>query len=339
MEEILNNLQRVNEFTVRSRTSTDQYRKTTKTIRTIGEEMNVNYIIEGSVGREANNLKIWIRLINVKTNKQSWANSYTRELKQIFSLQSEIAKEIAGELKTVLSPEELTQIDKKPTENLEAYNYYLLGNDYYWRNLEKQNFEIAAKMYCKSIELDPNFAIAYVRLSLCNLAQYWYYYNPTMHSLEKSKEAIDEAFKIDPDLPQAHLALGYYYYWGFLNYAKALEEINITEKILKNNSECIYIKASIYRRAGEWALAKENFLKAFDLDPGSTRVSLDLAGTFYLLGEYKEAEKYFKKAISLNPTFIEAFFYKSLMYLKWKGNTVQAVETITEASQLNESIS
>ena len=99
-----------------------------------------------------------------------WSNDYTREIvKQIFSLQSEIAKEIAGELKTVLSPEEIKQIDKKPTENLEAYNYYLLGNDYYLRVLIIQNFEIAAKMYEKAIELDPDFALAYVRLSFCHL--------------------------------------------------------------------------------------------------------------------------------------------------------------------------
>jgi serine/threonine-protein kinase len=337
MEEILNNLQRVNEFTVRSRTSTEQYRTTTKIPETIGKELNVNYLIEGSVGKEDNNLKIWVNLINVKTNKSIWSNEYMREMKQVFSLQSEIAKEIAGELKTILSPEESKMIDKKPTENLDAYNYYLLGNDYYWRNLEKQNFEIAAKMYKKAIESDPNFALAYVRLSLCYLSLYWYYYNPNMDSLGESKKAIDEAFKIDTDLPQAHLALGYYYYWGFLNYAKALEEINISEKYLKNNSECIYIKASIYRRAGEWTLAKENFLKSFELDPVSSRVALDLAGTYYLLDEYKEAEKYFNKAILLNPTFIEAFFYKSLMYMKWKGNTIQARETIAEAFHFNES--
>ncbi len=339
MEEILNDLQKIKEFTVRSRTSTDQYRNTTKTVRTIGEEMNVNYLIEGSVGREDNNLKIWIKLINAKTDEDIWANDYIREMKQIFSLQSEIAKEIADELKTVMSPEESIQIDKKPTENLEAYNYYLLGNNYYWRSYKKQDFDIAAKMYGKAIEIDPNFAIAYVRLSLCYLSLHWFYYDQNIGWLEKSKEAIDEAFKIDPDLPQAHLALATYYYWGFMNYSKALEEVNIAENNLKNNSECIYTKASIYRRAGEWLLAKENYLKAFELDPGSSRIAQDLAGTLYLLNEYQEAEKYFNKAILLNPAFIEAIFYKSLMYMKWKGNTIQARETIAETFQFNESSS
>ena len=249
MEEILNNLQRVNEFTVRSRTSTEQYRTTTKIPETIGKELNVNYLIEGSVGKEDNNLRIWVNLINVKTNKSIWSNDYTREMKQVFSLQSEIAKEIAVGLKTILSPEEIIQIDKKPTNNLDAYNYYLLGNDYYRRSYEKQNFENAANMYLRSIEADPNFALAYVRLSLCYSSLHWFDYNPNKDRLAKSKEAIDMALKIDSDIPEAHLALAFYYYWGFLNYSKALEEVSIAQKNLKNNSECFFAKGNIYRQS------------------------------------------------------------------------------------------
>jgi serine/threonine-protein kinase len=339
MEELLNDLQRIKEFTVRSRTSTSQYRKTNKTIKTIGKEMNVKYLIEGSVEKEDDNLKIWVQLINAKTDEHIWANEYTREMKQIFSLQSDISKEIAGELKTVLSPEENKLLDKKPTENLEAYNYYLLGNDYYWRSYEKEDYGIAAKMYGKAIELDPNFAMAYVRLSVCHLSMYWFHYDHSKERISKSKDAIDNAFKIDPDLPDVHLALGYYYYWGYLNYSKALEEIEIAESILKNNSECVYLKASIYRRAGEWSLAKENFLRAFELDPGSSRITYNTAETFYFLGEYQESEKYFNKTCLLNPTFIEPYWLKSIMYMKWKGNTIQARETISETFQFKESIS
>jgi TolB-like protein/Tfp pilus assembly protein PilF len=337
MEELLNNLQRVGEFTVRPRTSTDQYRKTIKTTRIIGNEMNVNYLVQGSVGREANNLKIWIQLINVKTDKQFWANSYTRELKQIFSLQSEIAKDIAGELQTMLSPEETRLIDNKPTENLEAYNFYLLGNDYYRRNFEKQNFEIAAKMYGKAIELDPKFALAYVRLSISYLALHWFHYDQKIDRLAKSKEAIDKAFEIDPNLPDAHVALGTYYYWGLLNYTKALEEIGIAQQQLKNNSECYYLKGAIYTRAGEWSLAKENYLKSFEYDPGYSRISQNIGIIKSLLGEYEEAEKYFSRTILLNPTFVEPIWQKSYMYMKWKGNTIQSRATIAEAFRFNES--
>jgi TolB-like protein/Tfp pilus assembly protein PilF len=339
MEEILNNLQRVNEFTVRSRTSTEQYRTTTKIPETIGKELNVNYLIEGSVGKEDNNLKIWVNLINVKTNKSIWSNDYTREMKQIFSLQSEIAKEIAAGLKTILSPEELIQIDKKLTNNLEAYNYYLHGNEYRRRSFEKQDFEIAIKMYTKAVELDPNFAQAYVKISLCYIQLNWFHYDRSMDWLAKSKEAIDAAFKIDPNLPDAHLALGNYYYMGFLNYTEALKQVSIAEEKLVNNPECIYLKANIYRRAGEWSLAMENYLKASELDPGLPATVVNVAITYSLLGEYQEAEKYFKKALLLNPTFMEAIWQESFMYMKWEGNTIKARATIKEAFQFNESIS
>ncbi len=338
MEELLNDLQRIKEFTVRSRTSTDHYRKTNKTIKTIGEELNVKYVIEGSVEREDNKLKIWVQLINAKTDEHIWANDYTRELKQIFSLQSEIAKEIANELETVLSPEEKKMIEKKPTENLEAYNFYLKGKEAEWKSSDKQDCDFAIKMYRRAIELDPNFSIAYVRLSICYLFMYWSYFDHSQEILAKSKQAIDRSLQIDPNLPEAHIALGTYYYWGFLNYSKALDEIRIAEQQLGNNSECFFTRANIYRRAGEWSLAEENYLKAYEFDPGSSVMTENIGETFYLTGKYQEAEKYFDKTATLNPAFIDAYWLRSKMYLKWKGNTVQARETMAKASRFEESI-
>ena len=194
-------------------------------------------------------------------------------------------------------------------------------------------------MYEKAIELDSDFAKAFVRLSNCYLQLNWFYYDKSTDRLTKSKEAIDAAFKIDPELPDAYLALGNYYYLGFLDYTKALEKLGVAEKKLMNNTECIFLKANIYRRAGKWSLAKEYYLKAYKLDPGSPPIIHSLAVTFTLLGEYKEAEKYFKEAISLNPTFIEAIWQKSFMYLKWKGNTLDSRATIEEAYKINEDIS
>ena len=339
MEELLNDLQRIKEFTVRSRTSTDHYKRTNKTIKTIGEELNVKYVIEGSIEREDNKLKIWVQLINAKTDKHIWANDYTRELKQIFSLQSEIAKVIADELETVLSPEEKKLIDKKPTDNLEAYNFYLRGNEFYWRSYDKQDCDIAAKMYRSAIELDPNFSKAYVRLSICYLFSYWSYFDHSKEMLAKSKEAIDRSLQIDPNLPEAHIALGTYYFWGFLNYSKALDEIRIAEQQLINNSECIFTKANIYRRSGEWSLAEENYLKAYEFDPGSPVITENIGETYYLTGKFNEAEKYFNKSIMLNPAFVEAYWLHSKMYLKWQGSTDQARKTMAEASRFDESIS
>ena len=194
-------------------------------------------------------------------------------------------------------------------------------------------------MYEKAIELDPAFAKAYVKLSNCYLQLNWFYYDKGINRLTKSKEAIDAAFKIDPELPEAYLALGNYYYLGFLDYTKALEKLGIAEEKLINDPECIFMKANIYRRAGKWSLAKENYLKACILEPGSPPLLHSLSVTFSLLGEYQEAEKDFKKAISINPTFIEAYWQESFMYLKWKGNTIESRATIEEVYKINENLS
>lgn len=151
-----------------------------------------------------------------------------------------------------------------------------------------------------------------------------------------SKEAIDEAFKIDPDLPDAHIALSSYYYLGFLNYSKALEEINLAERISKNKTEYPWNKANIYRRAGNWAAARDNYYKAYEMDPGFPTPAYDLALTLYLMGEYEEAEKYFDKATFLNPTFIEANWQKTLMFLKRDGNTVRARGNLDKAFEFKE---
>jgi TolB-like protein/Flp pilus assembly protein TadD len=335
-DEIIQQLYKIKEFIVRPRPSVMRYKATTKKTSLIGQELKVNYIIGGSTQRFGDRVRIRVHMINVVADTLMWSENFEGNMKDILSFQSDIAKQIAANLKIVLSKDELKQIEKKLTENPEALEYYLHGNYQYTSSYETQSLEIAAKMYEMAINLDQKFALAYVRLSLCYSSLYWFDSDQNQEWLVKSKEAIDKAFKIDPDLPQAHLALGSYYYWGYLNYAKALEEVTLAQKWLSNNSECFYTKGNIYRRAGEWTLAKENYLKALELDPSSSQVIFSIAETLSLLCEYKEAEAYYEKAISLNPIFIEPIWQKSFMYLKWKGNTIQARRTIEEAFKFKE---
>jgi TolB-like protein len=335
-DQIIQQLYKVREFTVRPRPSVIQYKGSIKTTHEIGEELKVNYLIGGIAQKIGDQISISVQLINAVADTIMWGDTYKGSWKEISSIQIEIPKQIAAELKTRLSPDELKQIDKRPTENALALEYYLRGNNYYNKGYEKQNFDSALIMYGKAVELDRDFALAYVRLSLCYSSLHWFDYNRNIDRLAKSKVAIDKAFEIDPDLPQAHLALGSYYYWGFLNYPKALEEINTAQQQLRNNSECFYTKANIYRRAGEWELARENYLKAAELDPGSSTVIFNLAETLSLLCDYNEAEAYYRKSLSINPKFIEPIWQKSFMYLKWRGNTLQARETIAEAFKFSE---
>jgi tetratricopeptide (TPR) repeat protein len=157
-----------------------------------------------------------------------------------------------------------------------------------------------------------------------------------MTGLPNAREAIDAAIILDPEIPETHMALGYYYYRCLLDYEKALEELSMVEKRLRNNPEYFLMKASVYRRSGDWKLARENFLLAYELDPLSTQIAQNTAATFFLLGEFRQSEDFFNQASLLSPTFIEPYYFKSLMYLKWKGNTLQARETINQALKYRE---
>jgi TolB-like protein/Flp pilus assembly protein TadD len=333
MEEILNNLQRVKEFTVRSRA--DQYRNTTKTVKTIGEEMNVKYLIQGVVDREEDSLKVWIKLTDAESNKLIWSNDYTREMKQLFSLQSEIAKEIASELKAELTPEEIKKIEKKPTENLEAYNYYLQGNYYLWRGSGSGDYRTAIELYEKAKKLDPGFALAYTGIAKCMLDQYWSYYDHTEDIKSKSKQAIDKAFEIDPDLPDAHLALGIYYYYTYLNYPDALQQFELVLKDQPKNSEAILYSAAVHRRAGNWEMAKSEYEKAAELNPVSSDNAYNAGETFDLLRDYSKAEEFYNMAIMLQPDLVYPYTDLSQMFLRWGGDMRKAREITENAARNN----
>jgi TolB-like protein/Tfp pilus assembly protein PilF len=336
-EEILNNLQKIQSFTVRSRTSTDQYRDTKKSITAIGNELNVNYLVEGSVGREGNNIKIWVQLIDTKADKHLWSNDYTREMtiEQIFSLQSEIAKSIAAEMKAVLTPGEIEKIEKKPTENIEAYNLYLQGNYYFWKSYDSQDYEEAIQLYEKVIELDSGFALAYTRLAMSYLKQYWFYHNRNEEVLQKCRELIDKAFDIDPQLPEAHLALGMYYYMGYLDYPRALEQLEMAIKEQPGNSEALYYIGCVYRRAGNWEMSKSFFVNASKLAPKSAIIAFNTAETFDLIRNYSEALQYYNTTLSINPDW--TYPYKDLaeLYMKIDGNTIRARELLDDETRKN----
>src|SRR5664280_2607823 len=335
MDDILNNLQKVKSFTVRPRTSSYQYRDTKKPTEIIGKELNVNYLVGGSVGREGNNLKIQVYLIDTKADKEVWSNDYTREMNQLFSLQSEIAKEIASELKAELTPEEIKKIEKRPTENLEAYNYYLQGNYYYWKGSKWVDDRTAIELYNKAIGLDPKFALAYTGIARCLLDQYWNYQDYSEDILPKSKEKIDKAFEIDPDLPAAHLALGIYYFFGYLNYPEALKQFELVLKYQPKNPEVIYWSAAVHRRAGNWEMAKSEFEKAVELNPGITDIAENAGLTFDLLRDFSKAEKYYNMSIMLHPDYLFTYIDLSQMYIRWEGDTMKAREVLGNAARNN----
>jgi len=332
-DEIIMQLQYINEFDrVLSRSSTMQYKVNRPSITEIGEDLGVNYIVEGSIQRQDDNVNIRVQVLRTIEEDHIWAEKYEGKWSDIYTIQDNIAKNVAKELQIALTQDEIEEIEKKPTENLEAYNYYLRGNNYYYNSYQERDWFMAINMYNKAIELDSTFAQAYIMFAMCHMSLYWFHYDLTAEPLNKAKEAIDKAFDLEPDLADAHLALGVYYYYGFLDYEKALKHFNKGLKLNPNNCEYSYYMGAVYRRMGNWQKAEEKFLEAFKSDPKNSRVASNTAETFYLIGKYSEALEYINMAIQLNPGWAVVYSQMIKIYLKKEGETAKGREVLKEAS-------
>jgi TolB-like protein len=267
-EEILNHLDKVSLFTVRSRTSCDQYRNTTKTSSVIAGELNVNYLVEGSVGCEENQLKIWIQLIDARKDEHIWSEDYLRERKQVFSIQREIAQKITQELKVVLSPDEIERMEFRPTENLQAYQAYMLGRYYAQQpHFSLRNWNLALQNFQRVVEIDTGFALAYAELARSHARLYYLSYDLTESRREKADHAAAKALKFGQDQPRVHLALGYYYLYAYRNGKRALHHLEIAEKDLPNNVDILTGKAAVCIPSGNWDEYNVLYEKAAEMSP------------------------------------------------------------------------
>jgi serine/threonine protein kinase/tetratricopeptide (TPR) repeat protein len=335
-DEITTQLAKVSGLGVISRTSVLPYKNTRKTIQQIGKELGVQYLLEGTILWDkfgvTNRVRINPQLIRVKDGTHVWAESYDRVLEQIFALQSDIAEKVASALNITLLQAEQRYIATKPTENLEAYEYYLRGKDYWDRLHNEQDNLIVIEMYEKAVEIDPGFALAYASLSWAHTRMFWYYYDRTDERLYKAKEAVDRALELKPDLPEAHLAFGYYYYWGSWDYDHALEQFAIAQKGQPNNSDLFQAIAFVQRRQGKWEQAVTNLKKAVELDPRLPGIVSEVALTDQYMRNYAEALYYIDRAITLAPDWPSFYSNKAWLYLVSEGDTKKARKVLQEAA-------
>jgi len=318
-----------------SRQSSMQYKNTEKGAKQIAQELSVDYILEGTVQRErpsdqTSPVRITPQLIKASDDTHVWAQTYDKQMSQVFRLQSAVAEQVAQALDITLLEPERRALQSRPTENIEAYDYYLRGNDYHNRSYLESDKRIAIQMYEKAVELDPTFGLAYARLSEGHLDMYWFHYDHSGERLAMAKQAIDKAFQLNPDLPEVCLALGHYYYHGRLDYDRALEQFAIVRKSQPNNSELLSFIGYVQRRQGKFEEALANIKKACELDPLSCHIAYEVALTFELLRKYPEAELYYDRAISLSPDWPMPYAWKAQLYLLWEGSTEKARAVLQE---------
>jgi serine/threonine protein kinase/tetratricopeptide (TPR) repeat protein len=342
-EEITSRLSVIHSLGVISRTSATQYKKSDKTIRQIGEELGVEYVLEGTVRWERpaegpSQVRVTPQLIRVSDDTHLWSDRYDAVLANIFEVQSDIAEKVANALDIALLEPERQVIEYKPTENTEAYTYYMRGNDYQNRSLIESDLIIAIQMYEKAVELDPEYALAYAQLSRCHAAMYWQYYSHTPQRLEMAEKNVRRALQLGPDLPEVHLALGHYYYNCRSDWDQALHEFAVALKSLPNDSDLLSYIGYVRRRQGKFreALAdiKSASELAYKLNPCSNNITNSLGETFMYIRDYPEAMRCFEKAISLTPDNPRPYGYKASLYLLWEGSTKKARAVVEKALAL-----
>jgi TolB-like protein/cytochrome c-type biogenesis protein CcmH/NrfG len=319
-DDILTNLSKIGDLKVISRTSVMSYRGHAPNVREIGKALGVSTILEGSVRRAGNRVRVNVQLIDATTDEHLWANDYDRDLTDVFAIQTDLAQKIANELQAKLSPTEKARIESKPTQNSEAYLAFVQGHD-----LQSSSYEDLAKLkqgeeaYARATTLDPNFALAFARYSQL---ESWlvHSFEATPARRQKAREFAQRALELQPNLPEAHLALGFAHYYVDNDFDAAAREFEVAQRGLPNESEVYLALGAIQRRQGKWNESNASLEKAVSLSPNDTWSIQNLALNYEMERNFEAANKAIDRALAVNPNDVAALGYKAKFAIEEKGD-------------------
>ncbi len=331
-DDILTNLSKIGDLKVISRTSVMPYRGAKQSVREIGKALGVSAILEGSVRRSGNRVRVNVQLIDANNDEHLWANDYDRDLTDVFAIQTDLAQKIANELQAKLSPSEKAQIENKPTQNNDAYLALIQA-----RNLfSPEDFEKlkqAEQLYARALELDPNFALAYAGYGQLET---WIYRNfdKTPLRIQKARTLSQRALELQPNLSEGHLALGYCYYYGDLDYEAGLKEFQIAQRGLPNDAGAYLATGAIQRRQGKWAESNASLEKAVSLSPNDTWAMQNLGINYEMQRRFDDATKIFDRALAVDPRAFGIKELKAKLALEEKGDFSVAQKFLAAADSI-----
>ena len=339
-EEVTSRLANVKGLGVISRTSAVGYDCRGKTAKQIGSDLGVDYLLEGSVRWEhgpeqESRVRITPQLIRVEDDSHVWTDRYDRVLADVFTIQSEVAESTVKAMGVALLPHEQAILKEVWTSDLEAYDFYLRGQELRSYIGDRKGTEDALQMYQAAVDRDPSFAQALAGLARTHLGMYWGYFDRNAVHLVKAREAAEKAARLRPELSETHTALGWYFYQGLFDYPRALDEFATATKIQPSNSDALYGIGAIRRRQGRWDEAVEEMSKALELDPKNATLYYDHALTCVLARRYAEADRDHSLAISLYPQWGAAYGRKVWLQLLWHGDLGKAQAALDEAGRVS----
>jgi serine/threonine protein kinase/Tfp pilus assembly protein PilF len=334
-DEIITKLSRLQGWKVMNKTSVMQYKETEKNIKDIGRELGVTSILEGSIRKEGDDIRVTSQLINVEDGFHLWSEIYNRKLDRIFAIQNDIAENIVSALKQKLTPEEMQRLQKKTTENLEAYNLYLQGR-YFWGQRTKEAMQNSVELFRQAIEIDPDYALSYSGLADCYIAGGGSYLDlSAKEAYAKAKEMAQKALELDDTLAEAHTSLAgvltsYFWYWE-------RAENEFIRAIELNPS---YATARTWYAEHLWSIGRHDVSiqqakLALELDPLSPMISTILGVAFYFAGDYDRAISQYLKTLENTPNFQRAINWLGFSYVK-KAMYPEAIEHFQSVIKLSD---
>src|SRR5438105_107000 len=332
-DEILTNLARVADLKVISRTSTMQYKTgAQRNLREIAKTLGVSHVVEGSVQRSGGRVRVNVQLIDARTDGHLWAESYDRDIADVFAIENELAEQIVAKLKSKLSPQEKAAIEEKPTTDLAAHDLYiraktLIASSALSTPQAESLFE-AVRLLNQAVERDPAFALAYYQLAEAQDVIYLQGIDHTPERLAMANGAIQSLARLRPNSGEAHLALAKHLYWCYHDYDRAREELTLAQKSLPNDPMPFQILGYIDRRQGRWPESTKNLERAIELDPQNSAFLEQIARSYECLRRYADAERALDRAIALVPKAVPLTARRAEIELHWHADARPLVSMI-----------
>ena len=349
-DEILTDLARIADLKVISRTSVMQFKDTAnRNLREIGRALGVAHVLEGSVQRAANRVRVNAQLIDARTDAHLWAQTYDRDLADVFAIQSEIAKSIADQLQAELSPKEEASLEAKPTKDLIAYDLYLRAQELSRKSITSvgvsgaETTRQAITFLEAATQRDPAFVPALCRLAQAYLFLYWQGNDHTPERLAAAQKALDQAARVQPDSGDVHFGRAILYYWGYRDYDAALKELEAARRELPNDAYISYWTGLIKRRQGHWDEAIRDMKQSVTADPRNASLISETANTLGAVDRGPEAIGMIDNALKWDPLDFGLLQLRALidMFAKadlgpWKALvTSQAARAASESDLVN----
>lgn len=330
-ENVLTHLSRVQNLKVISRTSVERYRNSTASVPEIGRRLGVNHVLEGSVQRVGNALRVNAQLVEVATDTHLWVDVLDGELADVFEIQSRIAQHVATAIGATLRPVEMEAIEQIPTKDESAYQAYLQARDEMRRDgTGRASLFRSQALLDRAVAEDPEFALAQAMLARVHTFTHWFGYDADPRRLQQASLALDAAFEADPDLAEAHLALGLYRAAGFRDYIGALAAYRQAEARQPGAAEIKHFIASAHRRLGQWEEAVAMMRAAVDSDPENLMLLADYAGLLRGLRRYAQADPLYQQLAALDPEDLFKRIDYAMFIVEARGDTAPLRRVLAE---------